>query len=126
RRARPRLRLAAREGRLLLGTKRQGRLAHAARAGALSGRWRHHASRGARRRAGAVQGSVLAIQHDYDLREEMMQMNSRHAWLVAAALIACVGAVPAWAVDCNAASSLRLVNGKFHTMDQHDKVVSAV
>ena len=55
-----------------------------------------------------------------------MKANSRQSLLVAAALAGCVAAAPARAVDCDAASSLRLINGKFHTMDKQDTVASAV
>jgi predicted amidohydrolase YtcJ len=58
-----------------------------------------------------------------------MEFSSRRAWLGAAALAACIAAAPAWAdddEDCRAGGSLRLVNGKIHTMDKNDSVVSSV
>src|SRR5258708_5109482 len=58
-----------------------------------------------------------------------MNFNPRRAWLGAAALAACIAATPAWAdddEDCGAGSSLRLVNGRIHTMDKSDSVVSSV
>jgi predicted amidohydrolase YtcJ len=58
-----------------------------------------------------------------------MNFHSRRAWLGAAALAACIAAIPAWAdddEDCKAGGSLRLVNGKIHTMDKNDSIVSSV
>src|SRR2546428_12478258 len=58
-----------------------------------------------------------------------MNFHSRHAWLGAVALAAGIAATPAWAdddEDCKAGGSLRLVNGKIHTMDKKDSVVSSV
>jgi len=58
-----------------------------------------------------------------------MEFSSRRAWLGAAALAGCIAATPAWAdddEDCRAGGSLRLVNGKIHTMDKKDSVVSSV
>src|SRR6266850_2743631 len=58
-----------------------------------------------------------------------MNFNPRRAWLGAAALAACIAAAPAWAdddEDCKAGGSLRLVNGRIHTMDKKDSVVSSV
>src|SRR6267143_3505764 len=58
-----------------------------------------------------------------------MKFNSRRAWLGAVALAACIAATPAWAdddEDCKAGGSLRLVNGKIHTMDRNDSIVSSV
>jgi len=52
-----------------------------------------------------------------------MNFHSRRAWLGAVALAACIAAAPAWAdddEDCGAGSSLRLVNGRIHTMDKSD------
>jgi predicted amidohydrolase YtcJ len=48
----------------------------------------------------------------------------RCAWL----LVAAVFALPAWADDerCSQGRALRLVNGKIHTMDAKDRVVSSV
>jgi len=57
-----------------------------------------------------------------------MESSSRRAWLGAAALAGCIAATPAWAdddEDCKG-GSLRLVNGKIHTMDKNDSVVSSV
>ena len=46
---------------------------------------------------------------------------------VCAALAACIGATGARADDdCTGRGSLRLVNGKIHTMDKQDTVVSTV
>ncbi len=58
-----------------------------------------------------------------------MNFHSRRAWLGAAALAACITAAPAWAdddEDCKAGGSLRLVNGRIHTMDKNDSIVSSV
>jgi predicted amidohydrolase YtcJ len=57
-----------------------------------------------------------------------MGRNLRHAWFAAAALALCLGAAGARADDddCNAGTSLRLVNGKIHTMDKQDSLVSSV
>src|SRR5712691_9445316 len=58
-----------------------------------------------------------------------MEFSSRRAGLGAVALAACIAAAPAWAdddEDCKAGGSLRLVNGKIHTMDKKDSVVSSV
>ncbi|HYL25769.1 MAG TPA: amidohydrolase family protein [Burkholderiales bacterium] len=57
-----------------------------------------------------------------------MGRNLRHAWFAAAALALCLGAAGARADDddCNAGTSLRLVNGKIHTMDKQDGLVSSV
>src|SRR6266446_9528992 len=58
-----------------------------------------------------------------------MESSSRRAWLGAAALAGCIAAAPAWAgddEDCKAGGSLRLVNGRIHTMDKKDSVVSSV
>jgi predicted amidohydrolase YtcJ len=58
-----------------------------------------------------------------------MEFSSRRAWLGAAALAACITAAPAWAdddEDCRAGGSLRFVNGRIHTMDKNDSVVSSV
>ena len=58
-----------------------------------------------------------------------MEFSSRRAWLGVAALAGCIAATPAWAdddEDCKAGGSLRLVNGKIHTMDKKDSVVSSV
>src|SRR2546422_230639 len=58
-----------------------------------------------------------------------MEFSSRRAGLGAVALAACIAAAPAWAdddEDCKAGGSLRLVNGKIHTMDKNDSIVSSV
>src|SRR5437879_4081041 len=58
-----------------------------------------------------------------------MNFHSRRAWLGAVALAAGIAATPAWAdddEDCKAGGSLRLVNGKIHTMDKNDSIVSSV
>src|SRR5438552_9029942 len=58
-----------------------------------------------------------------------MEFSSRRAGLGAVALAACIAATPAWAdddEDCKAGGSLRLVNGKIHTMDKNDSIVSSV
>src|SRR5438445_11759286 len=58
-----------------------------------------------------------------------MNFHSRRAWLGAVALAAGIAATPAWAddeEDCKSGGSLRLVNGKIHTMDKKDSVVSSV
>ncbi|TMH42304.1 MAG: hypothetical protein E6H54_14350 [Betaproteobacteria bacterium] len=56
-----------------------------------------------------------------------MGRNTNYAWLAVAALAACIGATGARAdVDCTGRGSLRLVNGKIHTMDKDDRVVSTV
>src|SRR6267378_16134 len=58
-----------------------------------------------------------------------MNFHSRRAWLGAVALAAGIAAAPAWAdddEDCKAGGSLRLVNGKIHTMDKNDSIVSSV
>src|SRR5205807_2210961 len=59
--------------------------------------------------------------------ERKMGRHLDHAWLAAAALAACIGATAARADDdCTGRGSLRLVNGKIHTMDKQDTVVSTV
>src|SRR2546428_3135922 len=58
-----------------------------------------------------------------------MEFSSRRAGLGAVALAACIAAAPAWADDdeeCKQGGSLRLVNGKIHTMDAKDSIVSTV
>jgi predicted amidohydrolase YtcJ len=58
-----------------------------------------------------------------------MEFSSRRAGLGTVALAACIAATPAWAdddEDCKAGGSLRLVDGKIHTMDRNDSVVSSV
>src|SRR6185437_12102227 len=56
-----------------------------------------------------------------------MKVKRHYLWLGAAALALCAGATAARADDdCDGRSSLRLVNGRIHTMDKHDKVVSSV
>jgi hypothetical protein len=57
-----------------------------------------------------------------------MKLNSHHVLLGAAALAFCIGATAARAADddCDAGSSLRLVNGRIHTMDKQDTIVSTV
>src|SRR5256885_1004410 len=58
-----------------------------------------------------------------------MEFSSRRVGLGAVALAACIAATPAWAdddEDCKAGGSLRLVNGKIHTMDKNDSIVSSV
>src|SRR5438270_14010191 len=56
-----------------------------------------------------------------------MKMKPRHALLAFAALAFSMATATARADDdCKAGSSLRLVNGRIHTMDKHDKVVSSV
>src|SRR2546428_10159717 len=58
-----------------------------------------------------------------------MNFHSRRAWLGAVALAASIAAAPAWAdddEDCKAGGSLRLVNGRIHTMDKKDSIVSSV
>src|SRR6267143_1762859 len=58
-----------------------------------------------------------------------MEFSSRRAGLGAVALVACIATAPAWAdddEDCKAGGSLRLVNGKIHTMDRNDSIVSSV
>src|SRR5438093_10499483 len=58
-----------------------------------------------------------------------MEFSSCRASLGAVALAACIAAAPAWAdddEDCKQGGSLRLVNGKIHTMDKKDSVVSSV
>src|SRR5439155_20439816 len=58
-----------------------------------------------------------------------MEFSSRRAGLGAVALAACIAAAPAWAddeEDCKSGGSLRLVNGKIHTMDKKDSIVSSV
>src|SRR6266446_3903483 len=58
-----------------------------------------------------------------------MEFSSRRAWLGAVALAASIAAAPAWAdddEDCKAGGSLRLVNGRIHTMDKKDSIVSSV
>ena len=51
-----------------------------------------------------------------------MKMKSRQVLLACAALALCMGSAGARADDddCNAGTSLRLVNGRIHTMDEHD------
>jgi predicted amidohydrolase YtcJ len=57
----------------------------------------------------------------------MMKSHWHHLWLGVAALGICICATAARADDdCDGRSSLRLVNGRIHTMDKHDKVVSSV
>lgn len=56
-----------------------------------------------------------------------MKSKWHHLWLGAAALALCAGATAARAEDdCNGRGSLRLVNGKIHTMDKQDRIVSTV
>ena len=58
-----------------------------------------------------------------------MRMKLRHAVLACALLASCLGSAAARADDdddCKAGSSLRLVNGRIHTMDSRDRVVSSV
>lgn len=58
-----------------------------------------------------------------------MNKVRRSNWLAAGALVAAVTAQGAWAAaadDCEGNSSLRLVNGKIHTMDAKDSVVHSV
>src|SRR5436189_234051 len=55
------------------------------------------------------------------------KMKARQGLLACAALALCMGAAAARADDdCNAGTSLRLVNGRIHTMDKHDTIVSSV
>src|SRR2546423_3585210 len=58
----------------------------------------------------------------------MMKMKPWHALLACAALALSIGNAAARDDDdeCKAGTSLRLVNGRIHTMDKHDKVVSSV
>lgn len=53
-----------------------------------------------------------------------MKGKLKHSILAAAALASCIGAAAARADDCDNRSSLRLVNGKIHTMDASDRIVS--
>jgi predicted amidohydrolase YtcJ len=57
-----------------------------------------------------------------------MKLNSHHMWLGAGALAVCLAATAVRAddEDCNGRGSLRLVNGKIHTMDKQDTIVSTV
>jgi predicted amidohydrolase YtcJ len=58
-----------------------------------------------------------------------MVFISHRARLAAVVLVASVVAMPAWADDdrdCKHGGSLRLVNGKIHTMDANDQIVSSV
>jgi len=57
-----------------------------------------------------------------------MKMKARQVLLACAALALCMGSAAARADDddCNAGTSLRLVNGRIHTMDKHDTIVSSV
>jgi len=57
-----------------------------------------------------------------------MKMKARQVVLACAALVLCMGTAAARAddADCNAGTSLRLVNGRIHTMDKHDTIVSSV
>src|ERR1051325_10475862 len=57
-----------------------------------------------------------------------MKMTPRHIVLASAALALCMGSAAARAndEDCDAGTSLRLVNGRIHTMDKHDSIVSSV
>src|ERR1700740_1642463 len=58
-----------------------------------------------------------------------MEFSSRRAWLGVATLAACIVTSPSGAdddEDCKAGASLRLVNGRIHTMDKNDSVVSSV
>jgi predicted amidohydrolase YtcJ len=58
-----------------------------------------------------------------------MVFNSHRGCLVSVILAASVVALPAWAdddKDCKHGVSLRLVNGRIHTMDASDKIVSSV
>ena len=57
-----------------------------------------------------------------------MKLNLKHTILAAAAFAVCAGAAAVRADDddCKAGTSLRLVNGKIHTMDKNDTIVSAV
>jgi hypothetical protein len=59
-----------------------------------------------------------------------MVFISRGVRLASVALAASVVAMPAWAHDddegCKHGGSLRLVNGRIHTMDANDKIVSSV
>src|SRR5438105_11043566 len=58
----------------------------------------------------------------------MMKMKPWHALFACAALALSIGNAAARDDDdeCKAGTSLRLVNGRIHTMDKHDKVVSSV
>src|SRR3954467_14977515 len=71
---------------------------------------------------------MIRIGNSASLPEERkMGRHLDHAWLAAAALAACIGATAARADDdCTGRGSLRLVNGKIHTMDKQDTVVSTV
>src|SRR3954467_8461225 len=71
---------------------------------------------------------TIRIGNSASLPEERkMGRHLDHAWLAAAALAACIGATAARADDdCTGRGSLRLVNGKIHTMDKQDTVVSTV
>src|SRR5258708_6965715 len=58
-----------------------------------------------------------------------MVFNSQRARLASVVLVASVVAMPAWADDdrdCKHGGSLRLVNGRIHTMDANDQIVSSV
>jgi predicted amidohydrolase YtcJ len=56
----------------------------------------------------------------------MMKLKKSHACLAALALVVSVSAAAATADNCDNRSSLRLVNGKIHTMDKRNTVVSTV
>ena len=55
-------------------------------------------------------------------------MKSRQILLACVSLALCMGSAAARADedDCNAGTSLRLVNGRIHTMDKHYSIVSIV
>src|SRR5689334_13536769 len=57
-----------------------------------------------------------------------MKTTPRHILLTCAALALAIGSAAARANDddCDAGTSLRLVNGRIHTMDKHDSIVSSV
>jgi predicted amidohydrolase YtcJ len=58
-----------------------------------------------------------------------MVFISHRARLASVVLVASVVAMPAWADDdrdCKHSGSLRLVNGRIHTMDANDQIVSSV
>jgi len=57
-----------------------------------------------------------------------MVFISHRARLASVVLVASVVALPAWADDrdCKHGGSLRLVNGRIHTMDANDQIVSSV
>src|SRR5690348_2429856 len=56
----------------------------------------------------------------------MMKPKKSHACLAALALVVSASAAAATADNCDNRSSLRLVNGKIHTMDKRNTVVSTV